>query len=96
MALSDGTLINRSIDGDNEAFRELVDRYKSLVYNRAWQLLGDHGEAEDAAQETFLRLYKNLKRYQPQFSFRSWLYRITNVAGESREKAYSRPCYQRI
>jgi RNA polymerase sigma-70 factor (ECF subfamily) len=62
--------------GDEEAFTKLVETYQSPVYNLCFRMLGDPGSAEDAAQETFWRAYQNLKRYDPQRSFITWLLSI--------------------
>jgi RNA polymerase sigma-70 factor (ECF subfamily) len=63
------------------AFAELVRRYWSRVFGRFYRRLGDRQEAEDLAQDVFLRLYRSRKRYQPRAKFATWLFHITqNVA----------------
>ncbi len=62
--------------GDTEAFSELVDAYQVAVYNLCYRMLGDPYEAEDAAQETFLRAYKALKTFDRKRSFSTWLLSI--------------------
>lgn len=62
--------------GDESAFRELMERHQNAVYNLAFRLLGDAQEAEDAAQETFLRFYRSAARYQPSASLRMYLLKI--------------------
>jgi RNA polymerase sigma-70 factor (ECF subfamily) len=59
--------------GDTEAFSMLVDIYQRPVYNLCYRMLGESFEAEDAAQETFLRAYNNLKKYDNGRSFSTWL-----------------------
>lgn len=67
--------------GDRQAFSELVTRHQKGVITVVYRLCGDARLAEDAAQEAFVRVWQNLKKYNPQYAFRSWLYRIaTNAA----------------
>lgn len=63
--------------GDRDAFANLVEKYKTPVYNLAYRMLGRPTEAEDAAQETFLRAYTKLSSYKPEHKFSSWLLAIT-------------------
>jgi len=62
--------------GDAQAFSQLVEAYQRPVYNLCYRMLGDPYEAEDAAQETFLRAYDHLRRYDAQRSFSTWLLSI--------------------
>ena len=62
--------------GDMAAFATLVEQYQSPVYSLAYRMLGSAPEAEDAAQETFLRAYRRLGSYQPTRKFASWLLSI--------------------
>ncbi len=64
--------------GDQDAFGELVKLHQNAVYNLAYRLLGNRVEAEDAAQETFLRAYANLDRYDTARPFRTWLLSIAS------------------
>ena len=68
----------RAIEGDDEAFARLVELYQKPVYNLCYRMLGTPGDAEDAAQETFLRAYKNLKRYDQKRSFTTWVLSIAS------------------
>jgi RNA polymerase sigma-70 factor, ECF subfamily len=68
--------LSRALMGDQEAFSQLVDTYQSPVYNLCYRMLGNANDAEDAAQETFLRAYNSLKRYDRQRSFSTWLLSI--------------------
>jgi len=65
-----------ALRGDDAAFANIVETYQRPVYNLCYRMLGDAVEAEDAAQETFWRAYQNLKRYDPQRSFPTWLLSI--------------------
>jgi RNA polymerase sigma-70 factor (ECF subfamily) len=71
-------LVQMARNGDQTAFGSLVLAYQTPVYNLAYRMLGNAKEAEDAAQEVFLRVYTHLKRYDPKRSFRTWLLSITS------------------
>ncbi|MEX2160413.1 MAG: sigma-70 family RNA polymerase sigma factor [Anaerolineales bacterium] len=62
--------------GDSEAFSRLVEMYSRPVYNLCYRMLGNPQDAEDAAQEAFLRAFRNLGRYDPQRKFATWLLSI--------------------
>jgi RNA polymerase sigma-70 factor (ECF subfamily) len=70
--------IQEAEGGDQAAFTRLVEAYQTPVYNLAYRLLGDPSEAEDAAQETFVRVYRHLNTYDPERKFSSWLLAITS------------------
>lgn len=70
--------VQRARDGDEEAFSLLVEAYQVPVYNLCHRMLGDPAEAEDAAQETFLRAFRGLKRYDPDRPFGTWLLAIAS------------------
>ena len=71
-------LVQRTLAGDQVAFTCLVETYQNSVYNLAYRMLGDPAEAEDAAQETFLRLYTRLGTYDPRRKFSSWILSIAS------------------
>jgi RNA polymerase sigma-70 factor (ECF subfamily) len=74
-------LIRLAQRGDTEAFGRLVTRHQQTVFNIAYRLTGNRQEAEDVAQEAFIRAYRALDRFDPQRPFAPWLYRIaTNTA----------------
>jgi len=66
----------RAQQGSDEAFTELVEAYQTPVYNLCYRMLGQHEAAEDAAQETFLRAYQYLHRYDCRRPFATWLLSI--------------------
>ncbi len=70
------TWIIQGLQGDDEAFTNLVETYQKPVYNLCYRMLGEPEAAEDAAQETFLKVYQNLARYDRQRSFATWLLSI--------------------
>ncbi|MHB9144364.1 MAG: RNA polymerase sigma factor [Symbiobacteriia bacterium] len=86
----DEAAVRRCLNGDREAFAELVERYKRPLYAAALRLVGDPGLAEDAVQETFLRAYRGLGRFRVGDPLAPWLYRIiTNLCydiGRSRRR----------
>jgi RNA polymerase sigma-70 factor (ECF subfamily) len=66
--------------GDRAAFTDLVELYKDKIYHLAFRMLGNSQEAEDMTQETFLRVFRNLDRYDETLKFSTWIYRIaTNL-----------------
>ncbi len=75
---NDQELVARVLQGDSQAFTELVESYQQAVYNLAYRMLGDAREAEDAAQEAFLRAYQHLSSYDPERSFKTWLLSIVS------------------
>src|ERR671918_3183081 len=67
--------------GDAGAFEELVERTRRQVYPLAYRLVGDRHEAEDVAQEAYLRVFRSLRGFRQEARFETWLYRIvTNAA----------------
>lgn len=68
--------IQQAREGDLEAFGHLVRLYQTPVYNLAYRMLGETMDAEDATQETFLRAFQHLHRYDPTRPFRTWLLSI--------------------
>lgn len=72
----DAALVARTLNGDEDAFRALVERYQRQVYWIAHDVLLDAEEARDVAQETFLRVHGALRTFDPQRDFVNWLYRI--------------------
>jgi len=75
-ALEDRVLVARVLAGDRGAFRDLIDRHAARVHRLCYGLLHHHQDAEDAAQETFLRAYRALRRLDPDLSFANWLLKI--------------------
>ena len=73
----DGTLIKSILDGDVAAFEKLIRRYQRAVWGMVHRTLGNSAEAEDAVQETFIRAYMSLKRFDRRCPFKPWVLRIT-------------------
>jgi RNA polymerase sigma-70 factor (ECF subfamily) len=72
----DSDLITRAAGGDPAAFQALVERHRSLVYRVAYQFAGNHHDAEDIAQEVFIKIYRSLDRFRQDAQLTSWIYRI--------------------
>jgi RNA polymerase sigma-70 factor (ECF subfamily) len=78
---TDQELVRQTLAGDLQAFESIVERYQQAVYHILYRLLRNRQEAEDIAQETFLRCYRHLEKFDPERPFAPWLYRIaTNLA----------------
>ena len=78
---SDHALLQGTLDGDEDAFAELVRRYRNQITSYIYRMTNDYDGAVDLAQETFLRVYRAAARYQTTHAFSTYIYRIaTNVA----------------
>ena len=78
--MDDNTLIKRAAAGDERAFEALVNEYSRLVFSVTRRLCKNEADAEDAAQEVFLKFYRSLSAYRGEAALSSYLYRIaTNV-----------------
>ena len=71
-------LVERARDGDARAFEALVNRYKDRIYSYVSRMLHDPVEAEDIAQETFVRAFQSLPHFRGASSLQTWLYRIAS------------------
>jgi len=85
-AALEGT-IEAAKNGDGDAFEQLVRQYERLVLVTALRVLGNLDDAQDASQEVFLKLYRNLRKVEDSSNFAGWLYRVTvNVCHDLRKK----------
>jgi RNA polymerase sigma-70 factor, ECF subfamily len=95
MDASDLAIVARVKAGDQEAFRDLVERHSRSVFRLAYRLTGHEHDAEDVVQDTFLKAYRQLRQFESRSSFATWLYRITvNCAHDllrQRPRAGTRP-----
>lgn len=73
---ADSDVISRAAGGDPSAFEALVERHRSMVYRVAYQFAGNHYDAEDIAQEVFIKVYRSLDRFRQDAQLSSWMYRI--------------------
>lgn len=69
--------ITKIVAGDTKAFAVLVDRYKDLVFTLALRMLKNREEAEEVAQDTFIKVFKSLSKFKGDSKFSTWIYRIT-------------------
>lgn len=74
--MDDETLIAKIMDGDKDSFAELVNRYKEMAYYLARDLLNSHEDAEDISQEAFIRVFKKIKGFRHDASFKTWFTKI--------------------
>lgn len=80
-AANDHELIAAIRDGDEAAFQEIVRRYRNPITNFVYRMIDDYDRAVELAQETFIRVYTSASRYQANYSFSTYIYRIaTNLA----------------
>ena len=80
MDQDDKQLIKDSLSGDSEAFRLLMTRHLPAVYSFTFRLTGDEGGASDITQETFVKVWKNLRKFKDKYSFKTWLFAIARNA----------------
>ncbi len=91
MEPSDAALVEQVLAGRKDAFAHLVRRHQDAVYGLALRWTGDRDEAQDLAQETFVRAYRKLRSYDPGYSMRNWLLAIcANLAKNQRRSAERR------
>jgi len=91
--MDDADLIARAADGDRAAFVTLVERHRGMVYRVAFQYAGNHHDADDIAQEVFIKVHRSLGGFRRDARFTSWLYRVAMNAcidhGRRRSPAFS-------
>src|SRR5258708_31574687 len=78
MEQSETAAIDRAKAGDSEAFRQLVERHSRAVFRLAYRMTGNEQDAEDIVQDTFLRAFKQLERFDHRAQFATWLHRIAS------------------
>lgn len=83
-------LVAEASGGSREAFEELVRRHQDRVYGLALRMLGDPAEAEDAAQEVFLRAYRAIRDFRGESALYTWLFKVTLNACRSRLRRLAR------
>ncbi len=85
--LNDAELISRCQQGDEDAFKSLVERYKNFVFALVSRGIGDPSRVEDVAQEAFLRVYRGLPYFRGEARLSTWLYRIVaNLCAQERSR----------
>lgn len=89
---SEHQLVARCREGDEQAFRELVDRYKGLVYALVARRLSDPARAEEVAQDVFVRVYRGLASFRGESRLSTWIFRITaNLLAAERRPVATEP-----
>ena len=76
VAVSDAMAVERTLAGDRDAYRVLVERHSRTVYRMAYRMMGNAHDAEEVVQESFLRAYQKLKQFAGNANFGTWVYRI--------------------
>lgn len=91
-AIPASQLVRQATGGDLDAFEELIRRLQRRVYGFAYHHLRDVDEAHDLSQEIFVKLYRNLDRYDPERPFEPWFWRLAaNTSSNYRRKRYPVP-----
>lgn len=78
--ISDGELIVNALSGREESFEELVRRYQRPITNYVFRMLGNYDASLDVTQEIFIKVYNSLERYNNEYKFSTWIYRISHNA----------------
>jgi len=76
VAISDAVAVERTLAGEREAYRVLVERHSQYVYRLAYRMTGNNEDAEEVVQEAFLRAYQKLQQFAGNANFATWVYRI--------------------
>lgn len=76
MEVTDAAVVAMVLAGDKDAFRVLVERHSRSIFRVVYRMTGDQQDSEELVQETFLRAYKSLERFELRSNFSTWLYRI--------------------
>src|SRR6185295_16976060 len=77
---TDEALVGAVLRGDRERYGDLVDRYQGRLVNYLFRLLRNADDAHDMAQEVFVKVYQVLDRFDPQYRFSTWLFRVAQNA----------------
>lgn len=77
MTINDDQIIKAIQQGDTKAYGQLVDRYKDLVYTLALRMLKHREEAEEVAQDTFIKVFKSIDKFKGDSKFSTWIYKVT-------------------
>jgi RNA polymerase sigma-70 factor, ECF subfamily len=92
MAMDDAAVVARVRAGEKDCFRVLVERHSHEIFRLAFRMMGNEHDAEEVVQDTFLRAYRSLDRFELRSSFSTWIYRIaTNRCYDLLDQRKSRP-----
>jgi RNA polymerase sigma-70 factor, ECF subfamily len=89
-ALDDSAVVARFLEGEKRAFNELVERYQSRLLNFVYRTTGDRERAEDLVQETFIRVYRHIHRFDQSKKFSTWIYTIASNLAKNELRNRSR------
>ena len=89
-ALNDSEVVQQFLDGDDRAFAEIVRRYDKRLHNFVARTVGDREQAEDLVQETFVRVYRHLHRFDQTRKFSTWIYTIAGNLAKNELRNRSR------
>src|SRR6476620_5005 len=89
-ALTDSEVVRSFLDGDERAFGELVRRYDNRLLNFVYRTVGDRERAQDLVQETFVRVYRHLARFDQSKKFSTWIYTIASKLAKNELRNRSR------
>lgn len=87
---NDEILLDRIINGEADLYNQIIEKYKSYAFTLALNILNNREDAEEAAQDSFIKAYQHLKNFNRQSKFSTWLYRIvfnTSVSYKRKQKA---------
>ena len=76
--VDDKELVAAALKGDESAYGELLERFRRPLFSLIYRMIGDREQAEDLAQESFVKAFNNLDSYNPKYRFSSWLFKIAN------------------
>jgi RNA polymerase sigma-70 factor (ECF subfamily) len=88
--LNDSQVVQKFLDGEERAFGELVDRYDTRLVNFVYRTVGDRERAQDLVQETFVRVYRHLHRFDQTKKFSTWIYTIASNLAKNELRNRSR------
>jgi RNA polymerase sigma-70 factor (ECF subfamily) len=92
----EATLLERHRQGDAQAFSELYEQFETMVYNLAFRMTGNRADAEDIAQETFIRAYRHLRKFKGKSSLKTWMFRIALNCANTRLRRRGRRLAHRV
>lgn len=76
-SLEDDKFVKRATEGDQDAYKQLMDKYQKPLYFHVLKMVRNHEQVEDLVQEAFMKAFNNLNSYNTNYAFSTWLYRIT-------------------
>jgi RNA polymerase sigma-70 factor (ECF subfamily) len=89
------TLVEKIIQGDISAFRELVEKFKKKIFYISFDILGDYQEAEDISQEVFIKIFRSINKFKKDAKMSTWIYQITvNTCIDAIRRKKAKPTIQ--